>query len=483
MALQTSGQISLNDIHVEAGGSSGSQASINDTDIRSLIGKNSGAQMSFSEWYGASAGPSPSTITSWSVSGAQTGGFPDYGYLKGTNDTLVVGTVFGQPMKYYTFGTNNRLSDWGSGTPSFVDFPGMRYSTGNRAFSIGVVEDGTQRFVVPTENWLGYTTGMYMKVYEANGSSGVTGKSAWSYAFNDQTSNTGIWMDPLNPRNGVCCTNYLNNVSYYNDIHAFFFQVSTDGTSLSIQSYQRLSSGGTSDPYNCIDALYRGGRFVIFAGRGGSNVRQRSIISATVNTSTGHMSSVGSPVLIKNNSYTYVGEYTNQCLFYLDGQFCVLYANDSGSTNMQLAPINFSGNTASLGTSVVTGLNPNTSRYQNRYVIGENTDTSNKQVYIAHYNSSSDWCEEVWENNNGTLTKTWENTTEADTVYKTVNNGYASADGYGYMGSHRANQTGQRGKHATYTKDDRVLRQCLAHKADGSRYSSNPLLMPWYWNH
>ena len=58
MALQTSGAISLNDIHVEAGGSSGSQATINDTDIRGLISKASGAQMSFSEWYGASASQS-----------------------------------------------------------------------------------------------------------------------------------------------------------------------------------------------------------------------------------------------------------------------------------------------------------------------------------------------------------------------------------------------------------------------------------------
>ena len=54
MALQTSGAISLNDIHIEAGGSSGTQASINDADIRGLIGKGSGVQMSFSEWYGAS---------------------------------------------------------------------------------------------------------------------------------------------------------------------------------------------------------------------------------------------------------------------------------------------------------------------------------------------------------------------------------------------------------------------------------------------
>ena len=54
MALQTSGAISLNDMHIEVGGSSGSQVSINDSDIRVLIGKSSGAQNSFSEYYGAS---------------------------------------------------------------------------------------------------------------------------------------------------------------------------------------------------------------------------------------------------------------------------------------------------------------------------------------------------------------------------------------------------------------------------------------------
>lgn len=56
MALQTSGAISLNDIHVEAGGSSGTTATINDSDIRGLISKASGATMSFNEWYGASSG-------------------------------------------------------------------------------------------------------------------------------------------------------------------------------------------------------------------------------------------------------------------------------------------------------------------------------------------------------------------------------------------------------------------------------------------
>lgn len=55
MPLQSSGQISLNDIHIEAGGTTGTEASINDTDIRGLIDKSSATQMSFSEWYGASA--------------------------------------------------------------------------------------------------------------------------------------------------------------------------------------------------------------------------------------------------------------------------------------------------------------------------------------------------------------------------------------------------------------------------------------------
>ena len=55
MPLTGSGAISLNEIHVEAGGTSGTACTINDSDIRGLIGKGSGATMSFNEWYGASA--------------------------------------------------------------------------------------------------------------------------------------------------------------------------------------------------------------------------------------------------------------------------------------------------------------------------------------------------------------------------------------------------------------------------------------------
>lgn len=57
MPLPSSGQLTLNDIHVEAGGTSLSEAGINDADIRGLLSPtpNSGDEMEFSDWYGASA--------------------------------------------------------------------------------------------------------------------------------------------------------------------------------------------------------------------------------------------------------------------------------------------------------------------------------------------------------------------------------------------------------------------------------------------
>ena len=55
MVLQNSGAISLDDIHVEAGGTSGTTASINDSDIRTMIDKSDGATASFQEYYGASS--------------------------------------------------------------------------------------------------------------------------------------------------------------------------------------------------------------------------------------------------------------------------------------------------------------------------------------------------------------------------------------------------------------------------------------------
>ena len=120
MALQTSGAISLNDIHVEAGGSSGTQASMNDSDIRGLISKSSGAQMAFNEWYGASSftppalgthrisntvnsihsqygtvmwHPSQAYISNWTNYGAYQYGAIDYMYLSASYGTHTGGST------------------------------------------------------------------------------------------------------------------------------------------------------------------------------------------------------------------------------------------------------------------------------------------------------------------------------------------------------------------------------------------------------
>lgn len=55
MPLQSSGPISLNDIHLELGGTTGTTVSMNDTDVRALISSTSGSSVSFSDYYGASA--------------------------------------------------------------------------------------------------------------------------------------------------------------------------------------------------------------------------------------------------------------------------------------------------------------------------------------------------------------------------------------------------------------------------------------------
>ena len=94
MPLQSSGAISLNDIHVEAGGTSGTQASINDADIRAMINKASAVQMSFSEWYGASANWSATlTVAAITTSGPKGQTFTRYGYISGSGGSLSDTTV------------------------------------------------------------------------------------------------------------------------------------------------------------------------------------------------------------------------------------------------------------------------------------------------------------------------------------------------------------------------------------------------------
>lgn len=119
MPLQTSGTISLNDIHVEAQGPSGGQASINDADIRALIGKSSGAQMAFSEWYGASSAWT-STLTIGSITILKN---TIYGYLQGSYGALSDTTV-------NTWGNRTIYSLTWNGTHVFMQITGSHSNSG-----------------------------------------------------------------------------------------------------------------------------------------------------------------------------------------------------------------------------------------------------------------------------------------------------------------------------------------------------------------
>ena len=110
MALQTSGAISLNQIHVEAGGTSGSNASINDADIRALIGKSSGATMSFSEWYGASADwTSTMTVGNQAIAKIQNYGFATGFYSYGSLSDTTIDTFGNRTINSFSWNSTNTL--------------------------------------------------------------------------------------------------------------------------------------------------------------------------------------------------------------------------------------------------------------------------------------------------------------------------------------------------------------------------------------
>ena len=125
MALATSGALTLDQIHVEAGGTTGTTCSLNDSDIRGLtaaagrtINSTLGTNIDFADFYGASAssGVSSATITV---------GQDSFG-------------LYGLNYKYRGYDTS-----YGSISPSNPVFTGI--ANGNyltRGFCFGVVSQG-----------------------------------------------------------------------------------------------------------------------------------------------------------------------------------------------------------------------------------------------------------------------------------------------------------------------------------------------------
>tara|TARA_B100000212_G_scaffold332574_1_gene300983 strand:- start:2218 stop:2898 length:681 start_codon:yes stop_codon:yes gene_type:complete len=101
MALQTSGAISLDQIHVEAGGTTGTTCSLNDTDIRNLneasgktINNTQGTTIDFDDFYGATN--IPNFDISMTVGDfTQTGTGPNYGSFSSSLRGYVVTNYHG----------------------------------------------------------------------------------------------------------------------------------------------------------------------------------------------------------------------------------------------------------------------------------------------------------------------------------------------------------------------------------------------------
>jgi hypothetical protein len=155
MALQSSGAISLNEIHIEAGGSTGSNCTINDSDIRGLISKSSGATMAFNEWYGASNNELVVVFTYAS----QSGKFPHYGFRNGilgstTDRTITVNgtsydvyycdaTNFPAQTSRLLFGTSTDTTETPFGTSSDTSWDVTRSGGGLSNLTANVMYDNS----------------------------------------------------------------------------------------------------------------------------------------------------------------------------------------------------------------------------------------------------------------------------------------------------------------------------------------------------
>jgi len=171
MPLQTSGAISLDDIHVEAGGTTGTQASINDTDIRSLINVASGGTMSFDDWYGASA-VETITVTQGTLS-------QQYTTLRGFENATPTGSVSPTAVDGATLNSLGitRLARVNASSGLFFEFE-LNYSSSNTIganefTSISFTANGTLTTLTSSEASTTTTAGGFGRRWTWSASNGL----------------------------------------------------------------------------------------------------------------------------------------------------------------------------------------------------------------------------------------------------------------------------------------------------------------------
>ena len=140
MALPTSGALSLDAIHVEAGGTTNTTASLNDTDIRGLtpasgktINSTQGTTIDFDDFYGAT-----------SVSALHT-------------STMTVGTAnSGSPFFITHTGFNSVANMYGTAIGAYGGLTNVQSSSGfvnnNEIFSVNTIQSGLNFTIFNIDN-------------------------------------------------------------------------------------------------------------------------------------------------------------------------------------------------------------------------------------------------------------------------------------------------------------------------------------------
>ena len=228
MPLQTSGPISLNDIHQEVGGSSGTSVSLNDADVRGLIGVGSGGTNSMSAYYGASAvqlQPTLALTTRGSAYPFTSGKFTFYyiGFNGYSNNMVVVPTNYGNLQQMNLLLTMMDLlfimpSSFGISATFFNALPKTFLRTNTNVnsptnkrdyYSVNPADLGYTGF-----RWKGVTKTLKPATLDSipaeGNNSSLTGGVSVSKAWNTGNTNISFVLSLLGPAGGNGSANYPN---------------------------------------------------------------------------------------------------------------------------------------------------------------------------------------------------------------------------------------------------------------------------------
>ena len=186
MALATSGALTLDQIHVEAGGSTGTTCSLNDSDIRGLtaasgrtINSTLGTNIDFADFYGASSVPASytrSSITPASYIPSPSFGTRSYLFYENTN--------YSARYSIYANGNSGTSGQnvQDSGAAQFVDSNGDTQTLVKIAYGEGFKNNGNFSVTLlghnVTSNW-SLTIGSLPAITPGSNFTGQSGFSTW----------------------------------------------------------------------------------------------------------------------------------------------------------------------------------------------------------------------------------------------------------------------------------------------------------------